>query len=106
MKDYFSLIESLKLSKYNEAKECLSYSDELDFHLGAACSRTGEAQKAIELIKSSQKGLSDKNQFITLGKAYIDNGDYALAGETLNRVLYFYPNLLYPHFLLSRNYFE
>jgi len=79
---------------------------ELDFYLGAAYSKIGQADLAIKHLLRSQKGFSDKNQYIVLGKAYIDKGEYDLAEETLNQVLGYYPGLLNPHFWLSRICFE
>jgi len=94
------------IEKYEEARIHLPHSDRLDFYLGAAYSKTGEAKKAIELLKKSMEGFSDKNQYITLGKAYIDNGGYILAEANLRQVLQYYPGLLYPHYLLSQIHYE
>ncbi len=94
------------ISKYMETMKYLPNNSELDFYLGAAYAKTGNAKKALELIKNSQKGLSDKNQYITLGKAYIDNGQYELAERILRQVLRYYPGLLNPHFWLSRIFYE
>jgi len=92
--------------KYLEAKKHLPNNYELDFSLGAAYSKIGDAGKAIDLIKKSQLVLSDKNQYIALGKACLDKGEYEQAEESLRQVLRFYPVLLSPHYWLSRCYYE
>ncbi len=94
------------ITHYQEAMVYLPFNHELDFYLGAAYSKIGQAEKAINYLKKSQEGFSDKNQNIALGKAYIDNGNYGRAESTLNQVLYYYPALLSPHYWLSRAYFE
>jgi len=94
------------IEKYIEAQQYLPYSSELKFYLGAAYAKIGRSELAIDLITSSMEGLSDKNQYIALGKAHIDNNDYKLAESTLTRVLYYYPALLSPHYWLSRAYYE
>ncbi len=91
---------------YREAVIYLPYNLELDFYLGAAYSKTGQAEKAIKYLTQSQNGFSDKNQYIALGKTYTDNGDYELAEAALSKVLYYYPALLSPYFWLSRVYYE
>jgi len=78
----------------------------LKFYLGAAYSKISKPDLALKYLQASQIGFIDKNQLIALGKAYIDLGQYDLAIQSLNRVLYFYPKLLSPHFWLSRTYFE
>jgi len=94
------------IEKYKKAREYLPHNSKLKFYLGAAYSKIGQAKSAVQLIKESMQTMSDKNQYIALGKAYIDNGDYELAESTLARVLYYYPALLSPHYWLSRVYFE
>ncbi len=94
------------IKHYQKAGSYLPYNHELDFYLGAAYSKTGQAEKAIKYLTQSQNGFSDKNQYIALGKAYMDNGQYELAEAVLNKVLYYYPTLLSPHYWLSRVYYE
>lgn len=94
------------IPKYLKAKEHLPKNHELDFFLGAAYARIGEADKAIELIKSSMVSVSDKNQYTSLGRAYIDKKEYFLAEQTLRKALFFYPGLLFPHYWLSRVHYE
>ena len=97
---------NIAIINYTKARQYLPHSAELEFYLGAAYSKIGKAKEAIKHIKSSQIGLSDKNQYIAIGKAYIDNGQYKLAKLALIQVLYYYPELLSPHYWLSRVYFE
>ncbi|MEA3287514.1 MAG: O-antigen ligase family protein [Candidatus Marinimicrobia bacterium] len=94
------------IKHYQEAGSYLPYNLELEFYLGAAYSKTGQAEKAIKHLNRSQKGFSDKNQYIALGKAHIDNRDYNRAEAALHQVLTYYPALLVPHYWLSRIYFE
>lgn len=91
---------------YHQAKSYIPKNHELDFFLGAAYSKTGRSENAIKYLLSSMNGFSDKNQYIALGKAYIDDKQYNEAILSLNRSLYFYPGLLSPHFWLSRVYYE
>jgi len=91
---------------YREAMVYLPHNNELEFYIGAAYAKTGQAEKAIKFLKKSQEGFSDKNQYIALGKAYIDDKDYDNAESALKQALYYYPVLLYPHYWLSRVYYE
>ncbi len=94
------------IAKYVSALEYQPNNHELIFSLGAAYSMIGESTKAIELIEESKEGLLDKNQYIALGKAYLDLKDYEQALYNLNKVLYYYPGLISPHFWISRAYYE
>lgn len=94
------------IQKYKDASIYLPDNAELKFYLGAAYSKISKPDLALKYLQASQIGFIDKNQLIALGKAYIDLGQYDLAIQSLNRVLYFYPKLLSPHFWLSRTYFE
>jgi len=94
------------IEKYKKASEFLPDNSELEFCLGAAYAKIGQARHAIQHLSASKKGFIDKNQFIALGKAYLDNGDYDHAEKSLRQVLRYYPKLLSPHFWLSRVYFE
>jgi O-antigen polymerase len=94
------------IDKYVSALDYLPHNHELMFALGAAYSMVGESAKAIELIEKSKEGLFDKNQYIAFSKAYIDLKDYEQALYNLNKVLYYYPALLNPHFWISRVHFE
>ncbi|MCF7801534.1 MAG: O-antigen ligase family protein [Candidatus Marinimicrobia bacterium] len=97
---------SKAIQYYVQAKSHLPKSSELDFYLGAAYSKTGQPEKAIDCLLSSMNGLIDKNQYLVLGKAYIDDKQYDKAKKALDQVLHFYPGLLSPHFWLSRIYYE
>ena len=94
------------IKKYTAARKHLPHQPELDFYLGAAYSKIGQSDQAIKTLHRSQRGFSDKNQYIVLAKAHIDKGEYALAEASLNQVLGYYPGLLTPHFWLSRICFE
>ena len=94
------------IEKYRQAGEYLPGNYELEFYLGAAYAKIGEAGLGIQHLKNSEAGLKDKNQCIALGKAYLDNGDYYLAEASLREALGYYPMLLNPHYWLSRCYFE
>jgi O-antigen polymerase len=94
------------IKKYIEAAAFLPNNAELKFYIGAAYSRINRPDLALNYLKDSQNGFIDKNQFIALGKSYIDSGQYMLAEQSLKEALYFYPELLSPHFWLSRIYFE
>jgi len=77
---------------------------ELQFHLGAAYSYTGQSEKALKIIQQSQNSFKDKNIYIVLGITHMDMGNYEEAEDNLRKVTYMYPQLLYPHFLLAQLY--
>jgi len=90
--------------EYENAIKYLPNNGELQFHLGATHSYTGQSEKALEIIQQSQNSFNDKNIYIVLGITLMDMGNYEEAEENLRKVTYMYPQLLYPHFLLAQLY--
>ena len=92
------------IREYENAINYLPNNGELQFHLGAAYSYTGQSEKALKLIRKSRESFNNKNIYIVLGITYMDLGNYEEAEENLKKVTYMYPQLLYPHFLLAQLY--
>ena len=92
------------IREYEKARIYLPYNGELQFHLGAAYSYTGQSEKALKIIQQSQNSFNDKNIYIVLGITNMDLGNYEEAEENWKNVTYMYPQLLYPHFLLAQLY--
>jgi len=92
------------IEEYENAIKYLPNNGELQFHLGAAYSYTGQSEKALKIIQQSQDSFNDKNIYIVLGITHMDLGNYEEAEENLKNVTYMYPQLLYPHFLLAQLY--
>ncbi|MGC9365381.1 MAG: O-antigen ligase family protein [Fidelibacterota bacterium] len=94
------------IEDYKRALEYLPNNGELQFHLGAAYSYTGEAEQAIGLLTKSLKSFNDKNIYLTLGHAYRISGEYQKAEENFKKVTRMYPQMLLPHLWLAQMYHE
>lgn len=94
------------ISQYKQALKYLPDNGELQFHLGAAYSYIGKAEKAIDLLNKSLKKFNDKNIYLTLGHAYKISGNYIQAEECFKTVTRMYPQMLLPHLWLVMMYFE
>lgn len=94
------------IEDYKRALEYLPNNRELQFHLGAAYSYTGEAEQAIGLLTKSLKSFNDKNIYLTLGHAYRIAGEYQRAEENFRTVTRMYPQMLLPHLWLAELYYE
>ena len=93
------------IEEYEKELKFLPDNGELQFHLGAAYSYTGRSKEAIKLLNQSLKDFSDKNIYITLGKAYFDLGRYDEAERSFKKATAMYPKLLLPHLWLAEMYY-
>lgn len=91
---------------YQKALDYIPENAELQFHLGAAYSYNGAAEKAIGLLISSLKSFNGKNIYLTLGHAYRISGEYQKAEDNFRTVTRMYPQMLLPHLWLAELYYE
>jgi|GEM_PF-4338324 len=91
---------------YDRARKNIPYDGRLKFNLGAAYLNNGKPQDAIPYLEQSLTSFQDKNIFVLLGFAYTELNQNLRAEETLKELNYKFPNLLLPHLLIGKLYFD
>lgn len=91
---------------YQKALNYLPNKGELQFHLGAAYSFTGNSVKAVEYLTRSLEDYNDKNIYISLGNAYWSQKEYKKAEDQFRLVIGMFPQMLAPHFWLATLYYD
>ncbi len=91
---------------YKKAEKILLNKGEIKFNLGAAYLNIGQPDQAILYINNSLSSFKDKNTFISLGFAYMEVGKYKEAEKAFKELTSKLPNLILPHLLLAKLYYD
>ncbi|MCP5063390.1 MAG: hypothetical protein GY936_13135, partial [Ignavibacteriae bacterium] len=67
---------------------------------------SGQPKKAISYINTSLNSFKDKNTFISLGFAYMEMNKFKKAEEVFKELSVKLPNLILPHLLLAKLYYD
>lgn len=94
------------LINYESAKANFPNDGRLFFNIGAAYLNDGKPLDAIPYLEQSLISFQDKNIFVLLGFAYTESHQHRKAERTLQELNYKFPNLLLPHLLLGKLYFD
>ncbi len=94
------------IKNYNKVLKILPHMGEIKFNLGAAYLNSGKTTKATDYIQKSLNSFSDKNAYISLGFAYMNLGNYEKAEKIFKKLSKKLPNLLLPHLLLAKLYYN
>ena len=111
--DWQKGIESVQKENWNEAivyydnaRENIPHDGRLKFNIGAAYLNRGKSQDAIPYLEQSLLSFQDKNIFILLSIAYAETNQNIKAENILMEFSRQFPNLLLPHLLLGKLYYE
>lgn len=91
---------------YEGARKNIPQDGRLKFNLGAAFLNSGKPHEAIPYLEQSLLSFQDKNIFILLGFAYAEVNQNIKAENILKEFCRKLPNLLLPHLLLGKLYYE
>jgi len=91
---------------YKKAEKILPNKGEIKFNLGAAYLNIGQPGQAINYINTSLSSFKDKNTFISLGFAYLEISKFKEAEKAFNELTSKLPNLILPHLLLAKLYYD
>ncbi len=106
--NYYTKLEAFHIAEsyFEQGLTYLPNEGELLFHYGAVLAVNKNPERGIYFLKRASKSFLDKNLFLALSNAYLENNKPEIAISYADSVLYFFPDLLAPSLIKGEAYYR